>query len=500
MYKTLVFTILAYLFIGSYPLHALPGPTNPSRKTLESVAATSLPQSVLVKIDDNKPLLLQIFNNLAPAIAIIVAFIALLKSRMEARHTYASKILEYRLKQMREFYAPALAHIEESRKVYDKLIWTIQKEGLQIPLEGFRLLDHIQELKKLPTVKPIVDRIILIGRKLTRLISKNAGLIEGGITPTFIEYQAHFSILDAAYNQQLTDKQIEGAHEFGYYPRMLNREIKEGYKIILGHISNYTEAGDKIIAGLLGQKDERREEYRRRLIQNLQYYERGIKKYISRFDSFDLSKSRGNFLKALKDSHRSASMPRILDIGCGTGRDAIEFIKAGYAVTATDASPAMLRELRNKISIFRSGNPAEPIKAALDASLVAEKSFDELDYNSEFDGAWAAASLLHLPKMQIEPTIRRITRALVPGGVLFMSFRHGKGESEYDARFYCSYGKRNISSVFKKIPEAEIINIWFSDSVNNQVPSLKHIKTCLLEYFGKYDSEIWLNVLVKRKE
>jgi hypothetical protein len=77
-------------------------------------------------------------------------------------------------------------------------LWTIRKSNRADILDDFRLLDHLFELKHDSQFQPLVEAVLTIGSQLTDLISKRASLIEGGITQTFIDYQAHYEILRAA--------------------------------------------------------------------------------------------------------------------------------------------------------------------------------------------------------------------------------------------------------------------------------------------------------------
>ncbi len=433
------------------------------------------------------------------------AIYTLRRGRMDARYTYASEIMKFRLRQVEEFYAPALTYIEQSRIVYDKLRWVIREERKDISLEGFRLLDHIFEFKSDPKLTPLVSRILAIGKQLTGLIAQKSGLIEGGITPTFIEYQGHFEILNAARKQKLTIQPTEGWHERGYYTRLLNREIAEGYKVVLAHLQNYVNAGDKIISELFAQRAVTAGKYRRQLIDNLQYYEGHVKDYVAKFDAFDLSRMRQRFIDEVEVTRqsRAQSSPngllKILDAGCGTGRDAYEFVKKGYVVIAVDASPAMLRECRKKLNIARD-NPVNPeMKAAAKESRPVEMTFDEIPYRNEFDGVWAAASLLHVPSELMEDTLQRLKQALKPNGVLYMSFKYGLGEYEYDARFYSYYSRKKIRGLLEKLGGIEDIDIWLSDASGNDLSSRAQWWAWRLEYLGRYDRSRWLNVLVRRK-
>src|SRR5438309_10878337 len=71
----------------------------------------------------------------------------------------------------------------------------------------------------------------------------------------------------------------------------------------------------------------------------------------------------------------------ILDAGCGSGRDTKAFLDRGFVVTAIDASPEMARAT-----------------TALTHQPCQVLPFQEMDFHEEFDGIWACAALLHVPK------------------------------------------------------------------------------------------------------
>ena len=66
--------------------------------------------------------------------------------------------------------------------------------------------------------------------------------------------------------------------------------------------------------------------------------------------------------------------------------------------------------------------------------------------SGRFAGAWACASLLHLPKSEVGRALAEIRRILAPGGVLASSVQRGTGElidqrsSVRLPRFYAHYG------------------------------------------------------------
>ena len=102
---------------------------------------------------------------------------------------------------------------------------------------------------------------------------------------------------------------------------------------------------------------------------------------------------------------------RILELGCGGGRDAAHLASRGFSVDPTDGTPAMVRKARE-----RWGLPARLMR------------FDELEAIGEYDAVWAHASLLHCPRDALPSVLGRIHRALKPGGWHFANFKLGAGE------------------------------------------------------------------------
>lgn len=101
---------------------------------------------------------------------------------------------------------------------------------------------------------------------------------------------------------------------------------------------------------------------------------------------------------------------RLLDLGCGGGQDAGDLGQRGYRVVGLDRTRALL-------SAGRRRYPSLPLVRA---------DLRQLPFHTlTFDGLWAAASLMHLPK----PDARRILtdlRGLVrPGGLFGATVTHG---------------------------------------------------------------------------
>ena len=109
----------------------------------------------------------------------------------------------------------------------------------------------------------------------------------------------------------------------------------------------------------------------------------------------------------------------VLDAGCGSGRDALAFLKAGYRVSAFDGSAELAK-----------------LASAHTGLVVQHLRFAEMAWESAFDGIWACATLLHLPLTELPDAFARIAAALKPGGVSYASFKLGDGERLENGRHF----------------------------------------------------------------
>lgn len=103
---------------------------------------------------------------------------------------------------------------------------------------------------------------------------------------------------------------------------------------------------------------------------------------------------------------------RILEIGCGGGRDARELVAAGYDYVGTDISAGLLEQARKN-------NPGLRFE---------EASVYDLDYEELFDGFWCSAVLLHIPRDRIDNALQAINKNMKRGAIGFIAIKEGKGE------------------------------------------------------------------------
>jgi len=137
-----------------------------------------------------------------------------------------------------------------------------------------------------------------------------------------------------------------------------------------------------------------------------------FEEYTSNFRQLFFSKQIELFIEILPGK-------RVLDLGCGPGRDALFFQQKGLLPIGIDYSKVMIDLCKEK---------------GLFAVLMdlEEPGFRD----SSFDGVWANASLLHIPKSRLQPTLEKLAQILAPKGVLYIGMREGDTEGWLESEKY----------------------------------------------------------------
>ena len=192
-------------------------------------------------------------------------------------------------------------------------------------------------------------------------------------------------------------------------------------------------------------------------IDSVEYYNKNAEEFYNGSINADMSSSRKRFLKYIPDGGR------ILDAGCGSGRDSKAFIQLGYSVVAFDASREMCK-----------------MASELIGQEVWQMRFDEMSFDDEFDGIWACASLLHVSQNEMQSVVAKIKKALVQNGVLYASFKYGEGEIERNDRVFTNYTEDSVKSLLE--------DAGFE------------IKECELSHDSRpgRENEMWVNVIGER--
>ncbi|HXF90357.1 MAG TPA: methyltransferase domain-containing protein [Candidatus Nitrosotenuis sp.] len=191
---------------------------------------------------------------------------------------------------------------------------------------------------------------------------------------------------------------------------------------------------------------------------SLDYYNRNAQAFYERTIHLDMSDAQQKFLSYLPEQ------ARILDAGCGVGRDAMAFQKLGHDVVAFDASIEMVHQSSKLL-----GYP------------TLHLHFMDMDFVREFDGVWACASLLHVAYDDTRYIFEKIQRALKAGGIFYASYKYGNEKMVVGTRTFYNMNETLLSSYLQGL--FEIIAIWQTEAhPTNTQPDHN-----------------WLNLLAKKK-
>jgi SAM-dependent methyltransferase len=121
-----------------------------------------------------------------------------------------------------------------------------------------------------------------------------------------------------------------------------------------------------------------------------------------------------------------SSGTRVLDVGCGSGVKSKYLIAHGIKVIGIDISEKLLE-------IARREAPGGEFR---------EFSMMNLDAMPEtFDGVFAQASLLHIPKKDAGDVVKKMAERLIPGGLLYIAVKEiREDQSDEEVKKENDYG------------------------------------------------------------
>ena len=73
---------------------------------------------------------------------------------------------------------------------------------------------------------------------------------------------------------------------------------------------------------------------------------------------------------------------------------------------------------------------------------VHQMLFQELQEKEMYDGIWACASVLHVPKIELANILQKMCNAVKVGGIIYTSFKYGNFEGERSGRFFCDFTEK----------------------------------------------------------
>ena len=173
----------------------------------------------------------------------------------------------------------------------------------------------------------------------------------------------------------------------------------------------------------------------------LNYYNQNADSFIEGTVSVNFKEVQDKFLQLLLGK-------KILDFGCGSGRDTIYFLKSGFDVTATDGSEELCKYASEYTGI-----------------QVKQMLFQDLDDVDYYDGIWACSSILHLSKNELRIVMNKMSRALKSGGIIYTSFKYGNFEGERNGRFFTDFTIDEFTDFVKDVKEMAIEEYWITGDV-----------------------------------
>ena len=193
-------------------------------------------------------------------------------------------------------------------------------------------------------------------------------------------------------------------------------------------------------------------------IDSVDYYEKNAEAFVASTINADVSMLYEEFERYLKPGCR------IMDLGCGSGRDSKYFSDKGYIVVAIDPSPTMCKKAKEI-----AGVPTYTMKA------------EELTFENEFDAVWACASLLHVSRDNQAAVIRKICRALRQNGILYCSWKYGTQDRQENGRCFTDLEEKEMSRILMDVPELSLLKSWVTTDVRSDRSEQK-----------------WLNVMLRK--
>ena len=193
----------------------------------------------------------------------------------------------------------------------------------------------------------------------------------------------------------------------------------------------------------------------------LDYYNKNSEEYFNSTLNVDMTNTYKPFLKLVpKDG-------KILDLGCGSGRDSMNFMKLGYEVTSVDGA----KELAKRASVLLGKE-------------VIVSTFEELELKEKFHGIWACASLLHIKREDLKTVLNNLYNNLEDNGVFYMSFKYGEKEYVDDKnRYFNCFTDESIISFINENTKYNILGLYITEDKLGRVNEVK-----------------WLNLICNKKK
>lgn len=185
----------------------------------------------------------------------------------------------------------------------------------------------------------------------------------------------------------------------------------------------------------------------------LDYYNKNSEEYFNSTLNVDMTNTYKEFLKLVPEGGK------ILDLGCGSGRDSMNFMKLGYEVIAVDGA----KKLAKRASVLLRKE-------------VIVSTFEELELKEKFHGIWACASLLHIKREDLKTVLNNLYNNLDDNGVFYMSFKYGEKEYVDDKnRYFNCFTDESIISFINENTKYNILGLYITEDKLGRVNEVKWV-------------------------
>lgn len=187
------------------------------------------------------------------------------------------------------------------------------------------------------------------------------------------------------------------------------------------------------------------------------HYNRNADAHAARYEQTEVGALRAVMRRCLTPGSR------VLDIGCGSGRDAAFLLEQGHDVTAADAAPEMIAaactfhpELADRT--IEAGFPLPP-----DHPLLKER----------FDAVCAVAMIMHVPAELLFEFALQLKQMLRPGGTLIVSASENRpglsDERDPHGRLFAERPAGEVQLLFERLGFRQVILETNADAMGRNI-------------------------------
>lgn len=174
----------------------------------------------------------------------------------------------------------------------------------------------------------------------------------------------------------------------------------------------------------------------------INYYNENALSFVEGTVSVDFSDIQNRFLCKLEKGSK------VLDFGCGSGRDTKFFLEQGLKVEAIDGSEELCKYASEYTGID-----------------VKHMYFKDLNEVNVYDAVWACSSILHLTYHDLVEVMKKIANSLKEHGLFYTSFKYGDFEGIRNGRYFINMTEERIYTLLKEVDAFEIEELWITSDV-----------------------------------